>query len=117
MKGITVKVTKGHLDAAIKAQRGANYWLIETCLVAQAVRAAFPRKRVQVLSDEAHVGKIVYSVDRKGQRLINRFDSITVGLEFDGTADARTKKRIAAFRKSLPQTIKLTEQVPETVNA
>ena len=92
---VTVTVSKTHYDRATKAEKSGNYYVLTQCLLAQAFKTAFPGKAISVGSDDVEVGKGAkqrsYTIDKKGQRLINQFDNDNVD------------------RKELPITIKLTE--------
>jgi hypothetical protein len=95
---VTVTVSKKHYDTATKKMKSNSAYILRDCLIAQAVRSAFPGKTVSVGSDDAEVGKgksmRKYDIDKKGQRLIRQFD--------DGELD----------RKTLPVNIKLTAIPP-----
>ena len=95
---VTVTVSKAHYDRATKKMQSNSAYILRDCLIAQAVRSAFPGKTISVGSDDAEVGKgktqHKYSIDKKGQALIRKFD--------DHELD----------RKTLPVTIKLTAIPP-----
>ncbi len=93
---VTVTATKKHFDLAVAADGKGSTSILETCLVAQAVRSLFPRKKVFVNTSTATVGLDDYDLSASGQRLIDRFD---------GTA-ARRK----ALRKALPVSFRMTLQ-------
>ena len=110
---ITVEVTKKHFDAAYAAvEKGKQ--LTTTCLLAQAIKALFPKKSVHVYSTTAHVGKVTYDLPARAQNLITRFDALTVLTDDLSKAE---KKRIAKFRASLPVSFKMTEHVEEKAEA
>lgn len=97
---VEVKVTKQHFAAAVKAETVfTGKSLIETCLLAQAVKSAFPRKQVDVGNFSISVGsgstKKEYKLDDKGMKLIVRFDN----------GSAKTRKTLLAY---LPTTFKMT---------
>ena len=95
-KAIEVTITKKHFDAAVKAEAASRKSIIETCLLAQAIKAAFPRKHVEVGNFSVTIGKekADYNLDTKGVKLIERFDG-----------GERSRK---ALLKILPTTFKLT---------
>ena len=97
-KAIEVSVTKQHFAAAVKAETTGSKSIIETCLLAQAVRSAFPRKHVEVGNFSISVGsgntKVEYNLDAKGSKLIERFDN-----------NGRSRKLLLA---ALPVTFKMT---------
>jgi|SRR5271157_50683 len=93
---VTVTATKMHYDLAIHAAETGNKSVLTTCLVAQAVRGLFPRKKVFVNCSTASVGNDDYTLSKKGQSVINRFDG----------SDAQRK----GLRKALPISFRMTLQ-------
>jgi hypothetical protein len=103
---VTITLTKKHFDVAYAAVR-ADKSVTHTCLVAQAIKAAFSKKRVQVCLTTADVGKVKYNLPVKAQRLITRFDGLNFLRSVDTKAD---KDRAKKLRASLPTSFKMTEQ-------
>src|SRR5271155_5640452 len=95
LETVTVAVSKAHFDRATKKLTSNSYYVLRDCLIAQAVRSAFPGKTISVGSDDAEVGKgnsqRKFAIDKKGQSLVDKFDNGKVE------------------RKKLPISIKLTE--------
>lgn len=100
---IPVKVSKSHFDAAVKAQQKAA-WLSSVCLVAQAIKGVFPRKKVSVGNSNATVGNREYTLSAGAAKLVLRFDSLTLT-----DPSKREKVRNAKFRASLPITVAITK--------
>jgi len=98
-----LEITKGHFDKAAKQTR----YHTSNCLVAQAMKAAFPGKRVDVNYHFASAGKRTFALPKSLSRLIARFDN-SVYVD----ASLRTKgeeKRALKIRESLPLTFELKE--------
>jgi hypothetical protein len=109
---VEITVTKKNFDAA-SASAAKFQSLTTTCLLAQAIKQAFPKKRVSVSSDYASVGKLVFDLPAKAQKLIIRFDN----LYFGKGASKAEKNSVARLRAALPITFKMTEQVVEQAAA
>jgi hypothetical protein len=102
---ITVTVSKASYDRAAKALRSNSYYVLTQCLVAQAVKPLFKGKLISVGSEDVEIHhrsselkstcERKFTIDKKGQRLIENFDNDKVD------------------RKKLPVTIKLTE-IPDS---
>jgi len=104
---VSITATKKNFDAAIAAQL-KHKDLTSTCLLAQAIKQAYPKKRVDVSSDYATIGTKHFHLSAKAQKLIERFDRLYAR----GESKAE-KNRIKKFRAGLPVTIKMTEEVAE----
>ena len=93
---IEITVTKTHYDRAVKASKLNSYFVLTQCLIAQAVKSAFPGKAVSVGFDDAEVGRgsriRKFDLSKKASSLIQKFD--------DGNLDPK---------KHLPAVIKLKE--------
>jgi len=98
LETVKVVVSKAIYDRATKKLKSNSYYVLRDCLIAQAVRSAFPGKTISVGGEDAEVGKgnsqRKFAIDKKGQYLMDKFDNGKVE------------------RKKLPITITLTE-VPE----
>lgn len=111
MAKFTVKVTKTHFDKALAIiqKNPATVSATRVCLLAQAIKDVFPRKKVDVNYYTAWVGENYFSLNAKGRRLIKRFDD-------NGAWHAekdRTKKEITALarlRAGLPTTFTMTSE-------
>ncbi len=104
---VTIEVKKKHFDLAIAAQ--VKYKdLTSTCLIAQALKEAFPKKKVSVSSNYATVGTRTFDLPTRVQNLITRFDSLEVR---DPTKADKNRTRTAKLRAALPVSFKMTEQV------
>lgn len=105
MNTVTIEVKKKHLDTAAKAGDKASTL---NCLLAQAIREAFPKKYVQVGYTTAQVGngsrRKSFDLPKKAQRLIDRFDRYAFS-EF-----ASDKRKLATLRASLPTSFTMTEE-------
>ena len=80
MDKVTVTVTKKHFDVARKTclKDPLTWHISKACLVAQAVRAALPRKAICVGYNSVMIGRadeIRFILPRKIIALINRFDN------------------------------------------
>lgn len=117
-----IKVTKTHLNAAVKAARGitqrghrdlSGYFDVNRqCPLAQAIRAAKPAYTVDVYSSENITlkrGKVSkrYTLSKNGVSVMDRFDRLYP--ELGMTLTAATKKRVASFAARFPITITLEE--------
>jgi hypothetical protein len=115
MKSNTVEitVTKKNFDAAAAAL--AKYKdLASTCLLAQAIKEAYPKKKVSVsihsrISTWATVGTKTFNLPARAQKLIERFDR----LRFFEEPTTSEKKRAARLRASLPISFTMTEEVQQ----
>lgn len=105
---VEITVTKKNLDVAYAAAK-AGKDLTTTCLLAQAIKQAFPKKRVSVSSDYAEVGKKYFDLPRRAQKLIDRFDALPTW----GDPTKAEKSRVTKLRDTLPVTFTMTEQVVE----
>jgi hypothetical protein len=109
METVTIEVTKKHFDTAqalaLKGRGGT-----ENCLVAQAFKAAFPRKHVSVGYCEATVGTGTkarrFDLPRRAQNLIGRFDASAGAYDPTKGELARAKR----LRNALPVTFTATLQ-------
>jgi hypothetical protein len=118
MNTVELEVTKKHFDLAAKAYGWTT--AMEACLLAQAFRAAFPKKYVSVGYHSATVGRgkseRTFDLPIKATRLIQRFDELLLPMPGFMLTKA-DKNRIAKFRGTLPVTIKVEERptvsVPE----
>src|SRR5271170_3944145 len=75
---IAITVTELHYDRAVKRLKTSNYYVLTQCLVAQAVKSAFPGRHVSVGFDDAEVGKgrslRKFDLNKKASALITKFD-------------------------------------------
>ena len=72
---VTIEITKKHFDLAFTAvSKGKS--VTSTCLVAQGIKAAFPKKTVCVYFTTAKIGKQEFTLPTKAQNLIQRFDNL-----------------------------------------
>lgn len=97
-----ITVNKKHFDAALAA--GAKD-IASTCLLAQAVREAFPGKKLAVTYGLVKVGRKRFEMPKKATTLMGRFDTIVYTLLPDATA----KRRMTKLRGSLPVTFEIKE--------
>jgi|SRR5271166_2630640 len=113
MKSNTVEitVTKKNFDAASAAAK--HQQLTTTCLLAQAIKEAFPKKRVSVSSTYAEVGKKIFNLPVRAQKLIERFDNLFFGPD----VSKAEKNQAARLRAALPITFKMTEEIQEAAAA
>ena len=101
---VTIEVTKKHFDLANAAlTKGRS--VLSTCLLAQAIKAAFPKKTVNVFLSTATVGKQEFTLPTKAQKLISRFDNC----DFYGELSKAEKAQAKKLRASLPVTFTMTE--------
>lgn len=110
---VSVEVTKAIFDKAAKKMNSSESYVAEDCLVAQAVRPSFPRRKIHVSYEEVEVSTYesalnfsmrTFSLSKNAQRLIHRFDACYFEPE---------NPQYKRLRASLPVTIKLTEKVSE----
>ncbi len=110
---VSVEVTKAIFDKAAKKMNSRESYVAEDCLIAQAVRTEFPRKRIHVSYDDVEVSTPESSLNFKmrtfnlsanARRLIHRFDACYFEPE---------NPQYKRLRASLPVTIKLTEEASE----
>jgi len=98
---VTVTVTKKHFDVARKIclKDPLTWHISKACLIAQAVRVAFPRRAVCVGYNFVIIGRndeMRFALPKKIIALINRFDN-WIGSGFD-------KANAHRLRNSLPVT-------------
>lgn len=107
-----IKVTKAHFDKAIAISQKNSPHISATnvCLLAQAIKSAFPRKKVDVNYYNASVGNKTYVLDAKGRRLIKRFDDNGAWHAAEDRMPNEIKA-LARLRADLPTTFTLTEEV------
>ena len=110
---VSIEVTKAIFDKAAKKMNGTESYVAEDCLVAKAVRLAFPRKKIHVSYDDVEVSSLesslsfsmrTFVLSANAKRLIHRFDACYFEPE---------NPQFKRLRASLPITIKLTEKVSE----
>lgn len=107
---ITINVTKKHLDTAMAAAAKSTSWVIETCLVAQAVKDVFPRKVVKVSYFDFTLGKNndrLFILPKSATRLIKRFDNVA-GEKFEDLTKEK-KAYLTKLRQSLPVSFTVVE--------
>jgi hypothetical protein len=79
LETVAVTVNETHYDNAMKALAKNSYSVLTQCLVAQAVKAAFPGKTVTVGFDDAEVGtgkgKRKFDMNKKASSLVTKFDN------------------------------------------
>lgn len=106
---VEITIKKTHFDAAVAAVSKGKL-LTSSCLLAQAIKGAYPKKKVHVYSTSAQIGNKTFDLSTKAVRLIERFDNLHLGYN---ELTKGEKTRIAKFRASFPVTFKMTEEVAE----
>lgn len=111
---VEITIKKTHFDAAVAAV-SKQFALTSSCLLAQAIKGAYPKKKVHVYSTSAHIGNKTFDLSTKAVRLIERFDNLHLGYNelMSESWTKGEKTRIAKFRASFPVTFKMTEEVAE----
>jgi hypothetical protein len=106
---VEITVTKKNYDVAAAAVSKGKQ-LTSFCLLAIAIKEAFPKKKVQVLTSTAQVGTTNYDLPKKAVKLIDRFDSLHLGY---GEMSKGEKNKAAKLRASLPVTFTMTEETAQ----